>query len=181
MQAADRVDPQQVPLTGYEDFQQELQTYPVSRGPVMVQPTAPNNTNNSALLDLPNVNTNLPPPLTPQQMNQITTDAMMPQPAPQAEGPNATNPVSSNEILESIQSIAKVMQQQLLFRSKTAEQGIIQSASLFQEMIKAQEKRNLDPVLLAIPTFWDEPADRSQCLDLVSRVKNVCNQLGHSF
>ena len=51
MQAADHVDPQQVPLTGYEDFQQELQTYPVSREPVMVQPMAPNNTNNSALLD----------------------------------------------------------------------------------------------------------------------------------
>ena len=60
-------------------------------------------------------------------------------PQQQAEGPIATSSVSSNEILESIQSIVEVMQQQLLFSSKTAKQGI-QNASLFQEMIKAQEK-----------------------------------------
>ena len=77
--------------------------------------------------------------------------------------------------------MAKVMQQQLLFSSKTAEQGIIQNTSLFQEMIKAQEKRDLDPALLAIPTFFGEPADRSQCLDWVSRVKNICDQSGCSF
>ena len=138
-----------------------------------VQPTASNNTNNSALLDLPNINTQLPPPLTPQQMNQVTTDIMVAvsQSAPWAEGLIATNVVSNNEILVSIQSITKVRQQQLLFSSKTAEQGIIQNATLFQEMIKAQEKRDLDPTLLTIPTFLGEPADRAQCLDWVSRVK----------
>ena len=46
------------------------------------------------------------------------------------------------------------MQQQLLLNSKTTEHGIVQTASLFQEMIKAQEKRDLDPALLAIPTFF---------------------------
>ena len=48
-------------------------------------------------------------------------------------------------------------------------------------MIKAQEKRDLDPVLLAIPTFSGEAKDRPQCLDWVSRVKNVCDQSGCSF
>ena len=48
-------------------------------------------------------------------------------------------------------------------------------------MIKAQEKRDLDPALLAIPTVLGEAKDRPQCLDWVSRVKNVCNQSGHSF
>ena len=61
------------------------------------------------------------------------------------------------------------------------EQGIVQTASLFQEMIKAQEKRDLDPALLAIPTFLGEAKDRPQCLDWVSRVKNVCDQSGCSF
>ena len=60
-----------------------------------------------------------------------------------------------------------------MFSSKTAEQGIIQTASLFQEMIKSQEKRDLDPALLAIHTFLGETADRPQCLDWISRVKNV--------
>ena len=92
-----------------------------------------------------------------------------------------TNTVSNSVILESIQSIAKVMQQQLMFSSKTAEQSIIQTTSLFQEMIKSKEKRDLDPALLAIPTFSGEEVDRPQCLDWVSRVKNVCDQSGCSF
>ena len=75
----------------------------------------------------------------------------------------------------------KVMQQQLIFNSKTAEQGIIQTASLFQEMIKSQEKRDLDPALLTILTFLGEAADRSKCLDWITRVMNICDQSGHSF
>ena len=73
------------------------------------------------------------------------------------------------------------MQQQLLLNSKKTEQGIVQTASLFRQMIKAQEKRDLDPALLAIPTFSGEAKDRPQCLDWVSRVKNVCDQSGRSF
>ena len=38
-----------------------------------VQPTIPDNS--SALLDLPNVQMNLPPPLTPQQPNPSLNDA----------------------------------------------------------------------------------------------------------
>ena len=38
VQSVGCVDKQQVPLTGYEDFRQELQTYPMSREPVTVQP-----------------------------------------------------------------------------------------------------------------------------------------------
>ena len=64
---------------------------------------------------------------------------------------------------------------------KTTEAGILQTAGLFKEMIKAQEKRDLDPALMAIPMFSGQAADRTQCLDWVSRVKNVCNQSGHLF
>ena len=61
VQAASCVDLQQVPLTWYEQYQQEIQAYPIAREPVNVQPMATNN--NSALLDLPNVQTDLPTPL----------------------------------------------------------------------------------------------------------------------
>ena len=67
------------------------------------------------------------------------------------------------------------MQQQLVFNGKTAEAGILQTASLLQEIIKAQEKRDLDPALMAIPTFSGQAPDRPQCFDWVSRVKNVCD------
>ena len=177
LQAMDQMNARHIPLTGYENFRQELQTYPVLRDPMTVQPTGVDNISSSAILDLPNVNTNLPPPL-------------LPNPSPhhhhhhnQVHQVEVNNPgqVTNSEILRSIQSITEVMQQQLLLNSKTIEQGIVQTASLFQEMIKAQEKRDLDPALLAIPTFSGEAKDRPQCLDWVSRVKNVCDQSGHSF
>ena len=177
VRAADQLTRRHVPLTGYENFCQELQTYPVSRDPMTVQLTGAGNISSSAILDLPNINTNLPPPLLPnpsshfhqQQHNQVH--------------PTEVNPgqVTNSEILKSIQSITEVMQQQLLLNSKTTEHGIVQTLRLFQEMIKAQEKRDLDPALLAIPTFLGEAKDRPQCLDWVSRVKNVCDQSGCSF
>ena len=177
VQVADQMNTRHIPLTGYENFRQELQTYPVLRDPMTVQPTGVGNVSNSAILDLPNINTNLPPPLLPnlsshyhqQHHNQVH--------------PMEVNPgqVTNSEILKSIQSIMEVMQQELLLNSKTTEQGIVQTACLFQEMIKAQEKRDLDPALLAIPTFSGEAKDRPQCLDWVSRVKNVCDQSGRSF
>ena len=152
VQAADQLTTQHIPLTGYENFRQELQTYPVLRDPMTVQPTGVSNLSNSAILDLPNVNTNLPPPLLPnpssqyhqQQHNQVHLTEVNP------------GQVTNSEILKSIKSITEVMQQQLLLNSKTTEHGIVQTASLFQEMIKAQEKRDLDPALLAIPTFLGE-------------------------
>ena len=177
VQATDQMSTRHIPLTGYENFRQELQTYPVSRDPMTVQLTGLDNVSSSALLDLPNVNTNLPPPL-------------LPNPSPhhhhhhnQVHQVEVNNPgqVTNSEILKSIQSITEVMQQQLLLNSKTTEQGMVQTASLFQEMIKAQEKRDLDPALLVIPTFSGEAKDRPQCLDCVSRVKNICDQSGRSF
>ena len=174
VQAANQMDPKHVPLTGYERYHQEIQTYPVNREPLNVQPTTAND--NSALLDLPNVQTGLPEPLTPHRI----TPPVLTHVEEVINNPPASS-VTNTQILESIQNITKVMQQQLIFNGKTTEAGILQTASLFQEMIKAQEKRDLDPALMAIPTFLGQAADRPQCLDWISRVKNVCDQSGRSF
>ena len=133
VQATDQINTQQIPLTGYENFCQELQTYSVSRDPMTVQPTGVDNVSSSAIL--PNVNTNLPPPLLPNPSSHQNHHH-------QVHQTEVTNPgqVTNSEILKSIQSITEVMQQQLLLKSKTTKQGIVQMASLFQEMIKAQEK-----------------------------------------
>ena len=178
VQAADQLTTRHIPLTGYENFRQELQTYPVSRDPMTVQPNGVGDVSSPAILDLPNFNTNLPPPLLPN-----TSTHYHQQHHNELQRPESSNAgqVTNSEILKSIQSITEVMQQQLLLNSKTTEHGIVQMASLFQEMIKAQEKRDLDPALLAIPTFSGVAKDRPQCLDWVSRVKNVCDQSGRSF
>ena len=132
---------------------------------------------------MPNVNTNLPPPLIPQQEHiHVTAENVMPQPTREpTEVPIVNNMVSNSEILESIQSITKVMQQQLMFSSKTTEQGIIQTANLFQEMLKSQERRDLNPNLITIPMFLGEAVDRPQCLDWISTVKNISDQAGCSL
>ena len=178
VQATDQMSTRHIPLRGYENFRQELQTYPVSRDPMTVQLTGVGNVSSSAILDLPNVNTNLPPPLLPNSSSHYHQ-----QHHNQVHQTELSNPgqVTNSEIFKSIQSITEVMQQQLLLNSKMTEHGIVQTASLFQEMIKAQEKRDLDPALLAIPTFSGEAKDRPQCLDWVSRVKNICDQSGCSF
>ena len=179
VQAASCVDPKHIPLTGYEQYHQEVQTYPVTKEPLNVQPTT--TSDNSALMDLPNVQTGLPMPLTPQQVNQPVTINR----EERIENPHhietGSDTVTSTQILESIQNITKIMQQQLIFNGKTTEAGILQTASLFQEMIKAQEKRDLDPAFMAIPTFLGQATDRPQCLDWLSRVKNVCDHSGRSF
>ena len=177
VQAADQMNMRHIPLTGYENFRQELQTYPVSRDPMTVQPTGVGTASSSAILDLPNVNTNLPPPLLPNPSSQYHQQQQNQAHPTEVNSGQVTN----SEILRSIQSITEVMQQQLLLNSKMTEHGIVQTASLFQEMIKAQEKRDLDPTLLAIPTFLGEAKDRPQCLDWVSRVKNICDQSGRAF
>ena len=99
VQAADQLTTRHIPLTGYENFRQELQTYPVSRDPMTVQPTGVGNVSSSAILDLPNVNTNLPPPLLPnpsshclqQQHNQVHPTEVN------------SGQVTNSEILKSIQ------------------------------------------------------------------------------
>ena len=67
-----------------------------------VQRTGVDNVSTLALLDLPNVNTNLPPPLIPN-----------PNPHHQPHQAEVTNQgqITNSEILKSIQSITKVMQQ----------------------------------------------------------------------
>ena len=70
-----------------------------------VQLTAMDNVSSSALLDLPNVNTNLPPPLLPNPSSQHHHHHNQ---VHQME----VNPgqVTNSEILKSIQSITEVMQ-----------------------------------------------------------------------
>ena len=117
VQAANRRDPKHVPLTGYEHYHQEITAYPINREPLNVQPTIAND--NSALLDLPNMQTGLPEPLIPHQVNPPATTQVEEEinnPAPME-----SNLVTNTQILESIQNITKVMQQQLIFNGKTTE------------------------------------------------------------
>ena len=127
VQATDQINTQQIPLTGYENFCQELQTYPVSRDPMTVQPTGVDSVSSSVILDLPNVNTNLPPPLLPNPSSHQNHHH-------QVHQTEVTNPgqVMNSEILKSIQSITEVMQQKLLLNSKTTVKELCRQPVFFK-------------------------------------------------
>ena len=54
-----------------------------------------------------------------------------------------------------------------------------QNADLFTEMIKVQNRRDLDPAVMAIPTFTEKEPEK--CLDWINRIKIICSQAGHSL
>ena len=85
----------------------------------------------------------------------------------------------NNSLLETIKRVTSAVEQQVILSGARVEHSIIQNNNLFQELIKAQNKRDLDPVLMSIPTFMGD--DSSQCLDWIKRIKNVCVQSGRSL
>ena len=52
-----------------------------------------------------------------------------------------------------------------------------QNADLFMEMVKGQRRRDLDPAVMAIPTFTGQELEK--CLDWINRIRNICSQAGH--
>ena len=82
-------------------------------------------------------------------------------------------------LLETIKRVTSAVEQQVILSGAQAEHSIIQNNNLFQELIKAQNKRDLDPALMSILMFMGE--DSSQCLDWITRIKNVCVQSGRSL
>ena len=75
--------------------------------------------------------------------------------------------------------MTSAVEQQVIRSGARAEHSIIQNSNLFRELIKAQNKRNLDLALMSIPTYTGD--DSSQCFDWITRIKNVCMQSGHSL
>ena len=75
--------------------------------------------------------------------------------------------------------MTSAVEQQVILSGARAEHSIIQNNNLFQELIKAQNKRDLDLALMSIPTYMGD--DSSQCFDWITRIKNICVQSGHSL
>ena len=56
---------------------------------------------------------------------------------------------------------------------------MLQNAGLFTEMARGQKRRDLDPAVMAIPTFTGQEPEK--CLDWINRIRNICNQAGRSL
>ena len=82
-------------------------------------------------------------------------------------------------MLDCIRQLQLTVQQHVLTNSKQAEYHMSQNADLFTEMARGQKRRDLDPAIMAIPTFTGQEPEK--CLDWINRIKNICSQAGHSL
>ena len=82
-------------------------------------------------------------------------------------------------MLDCIRQLQLTLKEHILLNSKQAKYQMSQNADLFSEMIRGQTRRDLDPAMMAIPTFTGEEPEK--CLDWINRIKNLCNQAGHSL
>ena len=121
----------------------------------------------------------VPPPST-QAYKSLPDDSLLP--GQQNQGmtttPNTQGDMN-NSLLETIRRVTSAVEQQVILSGARAEHSIIQSNNLFQELVKGLNRRDLDPSLMSIPTFTGD--DNSQCLNWITRIKNICVQSGCSL
>ena len=82
--------------------------------------------------------------------------------------PPPTRPMENQEtsaMLAYIRQLQLTLQQHILTNSKQAEYHMSQNADLFTEMIRGQNRRDLDPVVMVIPTFYRTGAGEMPRLD----------------
>ena len=109
-----------------------------------------------------------------QNMAPPTTEHYSHPPPTRTEGSRETA-----AMLDCICQLQLTLKEHVLLNSKQAEYQISQNADLFLEMKKEQTRRDLDPAVMAIPTFTGEESEK--CLDWINRIKNVCSQAGCSL
>ena len=147
--------------------------------PVIVQPNKMQELTLSSTRSYQMLDYSVPPPNT-HAYKSLPDDSLLPGQHNQAVTvtPNIQGDLN-NSLLETIKRVTSAVEQQVILSGARVEHSIIQNNNLFQELIKAQNKRDLDLALMLILTFTGE--DSSQCLDCITRIKNICVQSGRSL
>ena len=147
--------------------------------PVIVQPNKMQELTPSSTRSYQMPDYSVPPPNT-QGYKSLPDDSLLPGQHNQTMTMTLnTQGDLNNSLLETIKRVTSTVEQQVILSGARAEHSIIQSNNLFQELVKGLNRRDLDPALMSIPIFTGD--DSSQCLDWITRIKNVCIQSGHSL
>ena len=109
--------------------------------------------------------------------SNVVLNTTIPPPTMQSHSNNEGYDQSS--LLRSVREITETMQQHIVLSGKQIEYSIGQNALLVKELIKSNDRRDLDHALAAIPTFMG--TNKGECIEWLSRIKNVCNQTGRNF
>ena len=132
-------------------------------GTVIVQPWQPYTS-----MPIPNLNEPPPQKLTKEEKPMVKTQES-----------KETTTTSENMMIEAVKEITRSIKDQLAFSMTEAMKNTQQNNNLIEQLIKAQAQQDLDPALLAIPTFSGK--DPEQCGEWIQRIKNVCRQSGRSL
>ena len=98
---------------------------------------------------------------------------------PQGQSETSTSGHAENAILRVIERMTDTMEQQMKLSATRSEYNMQQNTKVMDQFIKVQDRRDLDPALMDIPTFTGEEPEK--CLEWITRIKNVCRQSGSSF
>ena len=89
------------------------------------------------------------------------------------------NDPEENTILKVIEKMTETMNQQMKLSATRADYNMQQNTKMMDQFIRAQDRRDLDPALMDIPTFTGQ--EPGKCLEWITRIRNVCRQSGCSF
>ena len=108
-------------------------------------------------------------------------ESKLPLPDVKFPPPPAPIPVQldNSGMADTLKDIAMAIQQQLTLTSAQSQFNTQQSSNMLEKLIQAQERRDLDPALMAIPTF--SGSEPEKCMEWIQRIKNVCKQSGRSL
>ena len=154
-----------------------------TQSPLVVEPAKNGNSTgwSTNSFNLPEVHQNT---LVRQQCKGLPDLSMPPPPIqdhtlPQGQSEANTNGCAENAILRVIERMTDTMEQQMRLSATRSEYNMQQNTKVMDQFIKAQDRRDLDPALMDIPTFTGEEPEK--CLEWITCIKNVCRQSGRSF
>ena len=154
-----------------------------TQSPLVMEPTKNGNSTgwSTNSFNLPEVQQNTP---VRQQCKGLPDLTMPPLPIhnhtqPQGHIDPNTSGHAENAILRVIERMTDTMEQQMRLSATRSEYNMQQNTKVMDQFIKAQDRRDLDPALMDIPTFMGEEPEK--CLEWITRIKNVCRQSGRSF
>ena len=145
-----------------------------TQSPVLVEPRKSANSTgwSTNSYHLPELSQNTP---TQYQQCKGLPDLTVPPPVVQQQPSSRLE----ENLFQMIERMTNTMEQQMKLNTTKSEYNMTQNTRMMEQFIKTQDRRDLDPALMDIPTFTGEEPEK--CLEWVTRIRNVCRQSGRSF
>ena len=147
------------------------------RSPVVVEPMKHGNSTgwSTHSFNIPNAQQDVPG----QQCKGLPDFTVPPPPIPPQGSTQGCSDREESAILRVIEKMTDTIDQQMRLSTTRADYNMQQNTKMMDQFIRAQDRRDLDPALMDIPTFTGEEPEK--CLEWITRIRNVCRQSGHSF